>query len=43
MLYGAEVAVFPEINRKQINMVWAECQFLGFKPVGARKMQALKG
>jgi len=36
MLYGAEVAVCSEINRKQINTVWAECQLLSFKPVGAR-------
>jgi hypothetical protein len=35
MLYGAEVAVYFEINTKQINTVWAECQFLDFKPVGA--------
>ena len=27
MLYGAEVAVGSEINTKQINTVWAECQF----------------
>jgi len=27
MLYGAEV-VCSEINAKQINRVWAECQFL---------------
>jgi len=26
MLYGAQVAVFSEINTK-INTVWAECQF----------------
>ena len=35
MLYGAEVAVCSEINTKQIKIVWAECQFLSFKPVGA--------
>jgi hypothetical protein len=37
MFYGAEVAVFSKINTKQINRVPAECQFLSFKPVGARK------
>jgi hypothetical protein len=36
MLYGAEVAVFSEKNTKPINTVWAEFQFLSFKPVGAR-------
>ena len=36
MLYGVEVAVCFEINTKQINAVWAECQFLSFKSVGAR-------
>jgi hypothetical protein len=36
MLCGAEVAVCSEIvtSTKQINTVWAECQFLSFKPVG---------
>jgi len=28
MLYGAEVAVYSEINTKQINTVWAECIIL---------------
>jgi len=37
MLYGEEVAVCSEINTKQINKVWAKCQFLGFKLVGAWK------
>ena len=36
MLCGAENAVCSEISTKQINTVWAECQFLSFKPVGAR-------
>jgi len=27
MLYGADVTVRSEINTKQINTVWAECQF----------------
>jgi hypothetical protein len=36
MLYGTEVAVCSEINTKQINTVWAECQFSAFKPVAAR-------
>jgi hypothetical protein len=35
MLYGAEMAVFSEINTKHINTVWAEC--VSVKPVGARK------
>jgi hypothetical protein len=43
MLYGAQVAVRSEINKKQINTVWAECQFLSLKPVGARNQWALKG
>jgi hypothetical protein len=43
MLCGAEDAVFSEINTKQINTVWAECQFLCLKPVGARNHYALKG
>ena len=42
MLYGAEFAVCSEINTKHINTVWAECQFLSFKPVGARNQQAVK-
>jgi len=29
-------SLFVEINTKHINTVWAECQFLSFKPVGAR-------
>ena len=36
MLYGAKVAICSEINTKQINTVRSECQFLSFKPVGAR-------
>jgi hypothetical protein len=35
MLYEAEVAVCSEINTKQINTLWAECQLISFKPVGA--------
>jgi len=35
MLYGTEGVVCSEINTKEINTVWAECQFLSFKPVGA--------
>jgi hypothetical protein len=35
MLYGAKVAVGSNTNTKKINTVWAECQFLSFKPVGA--------
>jgi len=39
MLYGAEFAICSEINTKHINTVWAEYQFLGFKPVGASRNQ----
>jgi len=35
MLYGAEVAVCPEINTKQIYIVLAEC-IMSVEPVGAR-------
>ena len=34
MLQVAQVAVCSEMNTKQINKVWAECQFLFFKPAG---------
>jgi len=27
MLYGAEVVVCSQINKKQINTVWKECEF----------------
>jgi len=27
MLFGAEVAVYSEINSKQINTLWAGCHF----------------
>ena len=36
MLYGAEVAVFSELNKKHINTEREICQFFSFKPVGAR-------
>jgi hypothetical protein len=39
MLYGVEVAVCSELSTKQINTLWAECQFLSFKPVGASRDQ----
>jgi hypothetical protein len=42
MLHWAEVAVCSEINTKQIKRVWAECQFVGFKSVGAHTQWALK-
>ena len=42
MLCEAEVAFRSEINTKQINTVWAECQFLSFKPVGATQALGLK-
>jgi hypothetical protein len=38
----AQVAICSQINTKQINTVWAECQFLSFKPIGERNQQALK-
>jgi len=43
MLCAAQVAVYSEINTKQINRVWAECHSLSFKPVGARKEWTMKG
>jgi len=43
MVSGAEVALCSEINTEHINTVWAECQFLTFKPDGARNQYALKG
>jgi hypothetical protein len=43
MLYLAEVTVCFETKTKQINRVWVECQFIGFKRVGAHNQQALKG
>jgi hypothetical protein len=43
MLYGTEIAVCFEINTKQINTLWTECQFLKFKPVGVGNQYALKG
>jgi hypothetical protein len=36
MLYGTEVSVCFQINTKHIHTMWAECQFLSFKPVGGR-------
>jgi len=35
----AQVAVCSETNTKHINTVWAECQFLSFKPIGASRYQ----
>jgi len=37
VLHEAEVAFCSEINTNQINKMWAECQFLSFKPVDTRK------
>jgi len=34
MLYGAEVAVYSEINIKHINTVWQNVKLLIFKPIG---------
>jgi hypothetical protein len=36
MLYGAEIAVCSEIKTKHKNTEEKICQFLSFKPVGAR-------
>jgi len=36
MLHGTEFVVCFEIDTKQINTLWAECQFVSVKPVGAR-------
>jgi hypothetical protein len=38
-MYGAEVAVYSEINTKHINTLWAEMQFLKVKLVGASRDQ----
>ena len=43
ILYGAQVADCSEMNTKQINTVWAECQSLNIKRVGARNQLAVKG
>jgi hypothetical protein len=37
MLYGAEVVVCSEPNRKHINTEGEICHFLSFNPVGAGK------
>jgi hypothetical protein len=39
MLYGAEVAIYSEINIKHINTVWQNVHFLNIKPVGASRNQ----
>ena len=38
----AQVAVCFQINTKHNNTVWAECQFLSYKSVGARNLKDLK-
>jgi len=43
LLYGAEVAVYSEINTKHINIVWAERIIFSVKPVGAQNQWALTG
>jgi hypothetical protein len=43
MLLVAQVAVCSQINTKHINTVWAECQFLSFKRIGARNQWDLTG
>jgi hypothetical protein len=43
MLYGANVAIWYEINTKHINTMWQNVKFLNAKPVGASpNQQALK-
>jgi hypothetical protein len=42
MLYWTGFSACSEINKNQINTVWAECGFLGFKPVGACNQKAFK-
>jgi hypothetical protein len=37
MLYGAEVAVYSEINTKHINQWGQKVQLLNVKPVGASR------
>jgi len=39
----AQVAVYSEINTKHTSTEGKICQFLSFKPVGARKQEPLKG
>jgi hypothetical protein len=44
MLYGAKVAVCPEINTKHTNKVWENVKYLNVKPLGAsHNQQTLKG
>jgi hypothetical protein len=44
MLYGAEVAVNSQINKKHTKIVWHNVNLLNIKPVGALHNQwALKG
>jgi hypothetical protein len=35
-MFYAEVVVCSEVTTKQMKTMWAEYQFLSFKPVGAR-------
>jgi hypothetical protein len=42
MLHGVDIAVCSKINTKQTNRMWADGQFLSFKPVGSRNQWALK-
>jgi len=37
MIYGEEVAVCSEINRKHVNAVWQNVQLLNVTPDGAPK------
>jgi hypothetical protein len=39
MLYGAEIVVFPHINTKHINTVWAECTGVEYLTGGASRDQ----
>jgi len=39
MLQVTQVIVCSQTNTKHINTVWAECQYLNVKPVGASRNQ----
>jgi len=40
---SSDVKEGVELNTKHINTMWAECQFLRFKTVGARNQRDSKG
>jgi hypothetical protein len=43
MLHGAEVVVRFELNTKQTNTLWAECQFLSVKNCWYTQLVDLRG